>query len=399
MGHGKRIEERRPASSGSRRRWRFTASERRGVLLLLPLLALLGWLAAETVSPRQDGSAQLIGDRLAAETAGGAAERTAVGTDTLRLFPFDPNEVTYEELRRLGVPKRTAVGIVKYRSAGKVFAVPEDFALCYGVTDSMYARLKPYIVIGEAYRLRPKRHEEVSATPERLPEGTMQPADTAAAPFDPNALDAAGFVALGFSPRQAEAIIRFRQARGGFRTAGDFAESYVVSEAMFARLRDRIVIAQPAGEPAGERKAAAGRSAVPLELNSADSAALDGVPGIGPATAAAVIAYRERLGGFHDPAQLLETGIVTERNWERMREQIWADSCKIRKIDINFATPNAVAEHPYIAPRTLRKTLRNRQLKGGWSTIEDMIEDHTVTTQEAARLAPYLHFGTAPREN
>ena len=92
----------------------------------------------------------------------------------------------------------------------------------------------------------------------------------------------------------------------------------------------------------------------------------------------------------------MESGVVTERNWERMKEQIWADSCAIRKIDINFAAPNAVARHPYITPRTLRKILRKRQLKGGWSTIEDTVEDNTLTNEEAGRLAPYLHFGTVP---
>ena len=395
MKPGRRQTERRKNDSERRRRWLFSASERRGILLLLPLLVLLAWLLVRTAAPRPDGSAQLLGDRLVGQTAAGQAEGPAAETDTVRLFAFDPNEVTYEELRQLGMPKRTAAGLVKYRAAGKVFAVPEDVALCYGVTDSMYARLKPYIVIGEAYRLRPRPQSgavapAVSAAPERT--------DTAS--FDPNALDAEGFVALGFSPRQAASIVRFREARGGFRTAEDFAESYVVSEAMFDRLRDRIAIVPAEGRPAGR---GAEHEAVslpgPVELNDADSAALDGVPGIGPATAAAVIAYRGRLGGFHDARQVLETGLVTERNWERMREQIWADSCKIRKIDINFAAPNTVADHPYIAPRTLRKILRNRQLKGGWSTIEDMIEDHTLTMEEAARLAPYLHFGPAPREN
>ncbi len=230
---------------------------------------------------------------------------------------------------------------------------------------------------------------------------TASGAENGLVPFDPNALGEEGFVGLGFTPRQARTIINFREACGGFRTAADFARSYVVSEEMFARLKPYIVIAPPEEESAGKESGqAAGNggaaASLPVELNRADSAALVAVSGIGPATASAILAYRERLGGFCNRRQVVETGVVTERNWERMKEQIWADSCAIRKIDINFAAPNAVARHPYITPRTLRKILRNRQLKGGWSTIEDMVEDNTLTNEEAGRLAPYLHFGTVP---
>ena len=161
MKPGRRQTERRKNDSERRRRWLFSASERRGILLLLPLLVLLAWLLVRTAAPRPDGSAQLLGDRLVGQTAAGQAEGPAAEADTVRLFAFDPNEVTYEELRQLGMPKRTAAGLVKYRAAGKVFAVPEDVALCYGVTDSMYARLKPYIVIGEAYRLFESKEDGV----------------------------------------------------------------------------------------------------------------------------------------------------------------------------------------------------------------------------------------------
>ena len=47
-----------------------------------------------------------------------------------------------------------------------------------------------------------------------------------------------------------------------------------------------------------------------------------------------------------------------------------------------------------MAPATLRKLLKARQLKGGWSTAEELIEQHIMTREEAARLAPYLVFGT-----
>ena len=79
-------------------------------------------------------------------------------------------------------------------------------------------------------------------------------------------------------------------------------------------------------------------------------------------------------------------------------KQIYCDSFKIRKIDINFAAPNELGRHPYMAPRTLRKLLKARQLKGGWSTLEELVKDDILTREEAARLAPYLQFGVRKTE-
>ena len=57
--------------------------------------------------------------------------------------------------------------------------------------------------------------------------------------------------------------------------------------------------------------------------------------------------------------------------------------------------PKELVAHPYINIRngkTLRKLLHERRLKGGWRTVEELIEDDIMTREEAARLAPYLVF-------
>ena len=80
------------------------------------------------------------------------------------------------------------------------------------------------------------------------------------------------------------------------------------------------------------------------------------------------------------------------KNYERIVQQIWCDSCEIQKISVIFAPAERLAEHPYLPPRTLRKLLKQRQLKGGWTTIEEMIDEKIFTVDEAARIAPYLRF-------
>lgn len=48
--------------------------------------------------------------------------------------------------------------------------------------------------------------------------------------FNPNTVDAEDFVRLGFSPKQAQSLVSYRNKGGRFRRKEDFADSYVVSD-------------------------------------------------------------------------------------------------------------------------------------------------------------------------
>ncbi len=65
----------------------------------------------------------------------------------------------------------------------------------------------------------------------------------------------------------------------------------------------------------GESGAAAG----PVNLNEADEAALDALPGIGPATAAAIIEHRRQIGRFTSVDQLLDVRGIGEAKLEQLR--------------------------------------------------------------------------------
>ena len=316
----------------------WSREDRRTLVLLLPLLvlAVAAFLLLEPKTPRS------------------GAPPDAAKEAPPELFEFDPNTVDYRALRRLGFTKQDAAGVLRYRAAGKIFRIPEDFAACYQVSDSMYDRLEPYIRIGTEYRFRPRRD---SAQRLRKPFVRRQRVVVPLVPFRIDTMTAKFLRAIGFTKRQA-AFIRIKSIPERRRPLHD-----------------------------------------PVELNTADSAALRSVSGIGAKTVGAILDYRRRLGGFCRAEQLAEVRGVTESNYERILKQISVDSCRISKIDINFATPKALAEHPYIAPRTLRKILKRRQLKGGWSTLEEMIEDGILTREEADRLHPYLRFGVRTTQN
>lgn len=339
----------------------FSEREIRAVAIFLPL-AVLMILAIALARPRTDTAAARRAER-----------QMEARTAEPELRPFDPNTATFDELLALGFSKHEAVSLLKFRAAGKVFRIPEDVTLCYGIDDSLYRRIAPYIRIGRRYAIAPQEYRTGRVIADPLP----------AAPFRIDTVGARYLQAIGaLSKRQAEAFVRWRDL-SGIRDMEELRACYVVSDSVAAALEPYIIFPDPDLHPVQ----------TPVELNTADSARLRAVVGIGERTVNAILDYRERLGGFVRAEQLAEVPGVTERNFEKILKQIYCDSCRIRKIDINFATPNELARHPYIAPRTLRKLLKTRQLKGGWSTAEELVTEHILTREEAARLSPYLRFG------
>ncbi len=60
----------------------------------------------------------------------------------------------------------------------------------------------------------------------------------------------------------------------------------------------------------------------PVDLNSATAEELQQLPGIGPATAAQIIRFREQSGPFRRPEDLLAIPRITRRTLDRLRPYI-----------------------------------------------------------------------------
>jgi len=60
----------------------------------------------------------------------------------------------------------------------------------------------------------------------------------------------------------------------------------------------------------------------PIDLNAADLAALDSLPGIGPATARAILEERTRRGGFRSTRDLLRVPGIGEGRFARLKDRV-----------------------------------------------------------------------------
>jgi competence protein ComEA len=65
-----------------------------------------------------------------------------------------------------------------------------------------------------------------------------------------------------------------------------------------------------------------GSPAGPVNLNTADAEALDALPGVGPATAAAIIEHRGKVGAFTSVDQLLDVPGIGDAKLEALRDLV-----------------------------------------------------------------------------
>lgn len=121
--------------------------------------------------------------------------------------------------------------------------------------------------------------------------------------FNPNTVSLEDLQRLGFSPKQAQSIINYRSKGGRFRRPDDFAKSYVVSDSVFQRLKPYIDIPK-------------------ININTADSLTLIQLPGIGGYFAKQIIEYRNKLGGYSNPEQLLDIHNFDTDKYEGLKDLI-----------------------------------------------------------------------------
>ena len=365
----------------------FSPHQRRGMVVMLSLLFIV--LAIFLLADRMQKP-----ELLTEEVTEMLAE--------MPLQSFDPNVDDYISMRHKGVPSEVAVGIVRWRSYGKVYRIKEDLALVTGMTDSLYERLEPYIVIADSVAARPAY--EPAFVPSKSSISKEKSQIVVATPDEPFMIDTASVAYLtrwGLTERQAEVVVRYRTASGGIFDEEHLGRCYVISDQVATHLLRYIIFSTKPMHGGSEVDALSNKeNPLPqrVEINTADSAELVAVDGIGAKSASEIIKYRRLLGGYHSVEQLAELKCITESNFEKILPKIWCDSFVISKIDINFARSLELERHPYISARALRRIVKQRQLKGGWTRIEEMIDDDILSEQEAKRLAPYLRFRLSATE-
>ncbi len=224
--------------------------------------------------------------------------------------------------------------------------------------------------------------------------------------FDPNTADSTQLLRLGLQPWQVRNIYKYRAAGGIYRQPIDFAKLYGLTVKQYRELEPYIRISsdylpastlvkykpnysQNAPKDTAEYKPSTKIKATEhIVLNTADSAALITIPGIGPYYARRIIQYGNRLGGYVSVEQLDEIDdFPTEA-----KQYLVINNPAPKKLNINQLSLNELRRHPYINFYMAKAITDYRRLHGTIKSLNELRLIKDFTPEAIKRLTPYIAY-------
>lgn len=215
--------------------------------------------------------------------------------------------------------------------------------------------------------------------------------------FDPNTLNIEGWQSLGLSFKQAKSIVNYTSKGGKFYDPKDLKKMYVISPERYIKLVpyvriEKNITSNPKEDIVYEKKVYLKKALPVIDINTADSAELDEVKGIGGAFANRILKYRERLGGFHQKEQLLEVYGLDSVKYNEIKDQISISPVALKLIHINTAVFNDLKANPYLSYKQINAIIQYRKQHGNYTNISDLKKIAILNQKVIDQITPYLSF-------
>lgn len=245
---------------------------------------------------------------------------------------FNPDSFSSHDWIKMGFSERQSEAILKYKSyLGGSFVSKEKFKECFIISPENYRKMEPYLLL-------PLK------TPEKFKTfGTNYPEKTKVQyhPFDPNSMNIDGWKELGFSDKQANTIVNYRDRNlhGSFKNLEDIQKCFVISAEKFQELRPYIKL-----NPVEVKQEKTDFSKT--DLNTITFKQLIEF-GLDEKSAGSIIGLRKKLRGFVNKQQILTTYNIDKDLVQKLISIAPLDASTVPKYSLTEAPEEWLKDHPY----------------------------------------------------
>ena len=289
---------------------------------ILALLAGVTLFLVHRFQPSEPEVVEVVSDSVLTQFATYQAQQDSIrkatwkkqyprDTIAIRMQVFDPNTADSSTLVHLGLKKWQVSNMLKYRAKGGRYRKAEDMKRLYGMTDSMYQALLPYIQIDtvaiKQYRDSVRKSQMDSVRTDSLPRYVSEKRDTI---LNLRTADTTELKKIrGIGSYRARQIVRYRKELGGFVNTEQLREIKALQPLLTDSLQadsllshfwiDSIII-------------------VPLQVNSCRAETLERHPYLSFEQAKAVYELRRKKIRLESIEQLRRLDCFTEEELRRV---------------------------------------------------------------------------------
>jgi len=317
--------------------------------------------------------------------------------------PFNPNELSLEDWMNLGFSERQAEVILKYKGiVGGEFTSKEQLKKCYVIDEGKYNELAPFVLLPEQSK---SSFIDYSSPKTKIVYKN----------FNPNDLPQQGWEKLGFSPKQAEIIMKYKQIVGGkFTSKEQLRKCFVIDDAKYAEMKTYILLPEKSKEDEKNEKKQSGKKIQYVKFNPNSYSENDWQKiGFSSKQAASIMKYKNILGGQF---KLKKCYMISDEKYAEMEsyidlpenviykaeqpkvEQSKSEDKVAEKIEIKGKfNPNNLSHEDWIKLGFTEKqvnTILNfkRSLGGSFKDAKTLKRCYAISEEKFREIEPYLVF-------
>lgn len=218
----------------------------------------------------------------------------------LHPFIFDPNGLSEEKWKEMGLTDKQIKTIKNYEAKGGKFYTKEDLKKMYCISASEYEVLEPYIKIAEESKNVKKENKSASYTKKNSEIIELNSADTT----ELKKLE-------GIGSSYAKRIIAYRSRLGGFAKKEQLLEVYGMDSIRYSGFSDFVSVNV--------------YLITKINVNTASFNELKSHPYIGYNIALSLVNMRKTQGKFSTVSDIKKSVLITEKLYEKLLPYITVD--------------------------------------------------------------------------
>lgn len=258
---------------------------------------------------------------------------------------FNPDHYSVNDWVKMGFSEKQAEAILKYKSyLGGSFVSKEKFKECFIISEKNFQKINPYLIL-----------------PEKTPPNFNSYAKNFKSEktkvlyhnFDPNTLDLEGWKFFGFSEKQAQTILNYRDRnlKGSFKSLEDIQKCYMISAEKFEEMKPFIKLSTATITNNNENQKVETKQQEKTDFSKVDLNSITFKQliefGFDEKAAGSMIGFRKKLGGFVNKEQILTTYNIDIELMKKLLSIAPLNTSNVVKYTLIDAPEEWLKNHPY----------------------------------------------------